>query len=44
MNDQEYITLYHQLSEKALEKVFRKFQVKPKLILTESDLKCWLFL
>ncbi|MPS75055.1 MAG: hypothetical protein E2590_18160 [Chryseobacterium sp.] len=44
MNDQLCIKLYHELSEKALEKVFRKFQEKPKLILTESDLKCWLFL
>ena len=44
MNDQEYIALYDQLSGKALENVFIRFKENPKLILTESDLKCWLFL
>jgi hypothetical protein len=44
MNDQEYIALYDQLSRKALENVFIRFKENPKLILTESDLKCWLFL
>jgi len=44
MNDEGQIALYHQLTEKALAKVFGRFKENPKLILTESDLKCWLFL
>ena len=44
MNDEDQIALYHQLTEKALAKVFGRFKENQKLILTESDLKCWLFL
>ena len=44
MSDQEYVALYHQITEKAIHIVFKRFSENPKLILTESDLKCWLFL
>lgn len=44
MDDQQYINLYHEISEKAIENVFKRFTEYSKLILTESDLKCWLFL
>ncbi|TPD65916.1 hypothetical protein [Flavobacterium microcysteis] len=44
MDDQAYISLYHELTQKAMDSLFEKFKVNPKMILTESDLKCWLFL
>ncbi|HFI4797647.1 hypothetical protein HZP23_14035 [Elizabethkingia anophelis] len=44
MDDQAYISLYHDLTQKAMDSLFEKFKVNPKMILTENDLKCWLFL
>ncbi|WP_407506321.1 hypothetical protein [Elizabethkingia miricola] len=44
MDDQAYISLYHELTQTAMNSLFEKFKVNPKMILTESDLKCWLFL
>ncbi|WP_395762766.1 hypothetical protein [Elizabethkingia anophelis] len=43
MDDQEYISLYHELTRTAMYSLFGKFTENPKMILTESDLKCWLF-
>ena len=44
MDAPQYINLYHEISEKAIENVFKRFTEYSKLILTESDLKCLLFL
>ncbi|MCA4783141.1 hypothetical protein IF125_12900 [Empedobacter stercoris] len=44
MNDQVHIVKYYELTDCAMESLFNKFKENPKLILTESDLKCWLFM
>lgn len=40
----EYIKLYQDLTHKAMVNTFHAFKRNYKLILTESDLKCWLYL
>jgi hypothetical protein len=44
MTELEYITLYQRLTHKAMINTHSAFRGNPKLILTESDLKCWLYL
>lgn len=44
MTDSEHIEKYYELTDLAMKSVFQKFIYNPKLILTESDLKCWLFI
>ena len=44
MNDEQHINKYYELTDAAIQSVFKKSKENPKLILTESDLKCWLFI
>lgn len=44
MNDTEYIQLFQELAHKALINAYHDFRGNPKLILTESDLKCRIYL
>jgi hypothetical protein len=44
MNNTEYIQLFQELAHKALINAYHAFRGNPKLILTESDLKCRVYM